>query len=764
MKWLLLILLPVIILSSCSTPQPLDVGVIPMPNSIVEKKGAFVIDSKTTVYATNLPATQKVANEFVRFVKDNYGIELKTSEEKSNNSIAFELAKKEGGRRGEYFLDVSKHKIRVKSASDEGIYYAMQTLKQLLTPVKYFDSPAISCMEVKDYPQFEWRGLMLDVSRHFFTKDSVKKILDIMAMHKMNKFHWHLTDGIGWRIQIDKYPMLTEKGAWRVVQPGVADWNQYETCIRSSDGSKYYGGFYTKDDIREIIRYAAERYIEVIPEIEMPGHSQAALQCYPELQCTGAHNSGVYCAGNEKTFEFLQNVLYEVMDLFPSKYIHIGGDEVGKTSWLNCALCQKRMKSLKITTGEELQSYFITRIEKFVNLHGKKLIGWDEILEGGLPARATVMSWRGTKGGIEAANTGHDVIMTPGSPCYFDHSQGLNLNEPDSWGGYNPLMKVYDFFPVPPDIDMERKHHILGAQANLWTEKVATLKHAEYMILPRLAALAEVNWTLPQNKNSDGFIRRIDVMFDRYKELGYNYAGSSFSPVDKVVYNKDEKSFVLSLSNELGLYDIYYTLDGTKPTVESSLYAEPIVFTEPVDLYAICFRKGVQAGYPLVRQYSTGLSDKCSVTYKYPYNSSYSGGGDKALCDNRFALNRGDDKHWQGFKKNNFDVTIDLGEPITVSTVAVDFFQHLAATSVMLPLQVEIMISEDGENFTTVLDEKYETIDDDYKPIIDKVEAKFPKQKVKNIHIIAKNRGVLPGWHIRKGGDAWIFVDEVMVR
>ncbi len=762
MRRFISIMVVVSLLTACSTSEPPDVGIIPQPNSIKKKDGVFEIKSSTLVYASPNPATQKVAKEFMRFIEDNYGLKLKPTDKMSSNAINFIRSLKEGVREGEYSLDISRNKVKVTSSSDAGVFYGMQTIKQLLTPRSYFQKPVLSCMMIEDYPEFEWRGLMLDVSRHFFSKDSVKKILDILALHKMNKFHWHLTDGIGWRIQIDKYPLLTERGAWRVPEPEDAPWRQYRTCLKN-DPRGAYGGFYTKDDIREIVKYAAERYIDIIPEIEMPGHSEAALQCYPELQCVGQHNSGVYCAGNEKTFEFLQNVLVEVFDLFPYNYVHIGGDEVNKKYWLHCPLCRKRMKEEGLKTGEELQSYFIRRIEKFIHANGKMLIGWDEILEGGLPVRASVMSWRGMKGGIEAAGTGHFVVMSPGNPCYFDHSQGLSVFEPDAWGGYNPLMKVYDFYPVPKELDIEGRRHILGAQGNLWTEKVATLKHAEYMILPRLSALSEVDWTAPANKNRERFIKKMDVHFDRLKELGYNYAESSFTPVDKVVYDKQKDVFVLTLSNELGLYDIHYTLDGTKPTLKSKLYSGPITFTSPVSLYAVCFRKGKPVGYPLIREYSAGFSDKCSIKYKYPYDASYSGGGEKALCDNKFALNRGDDKHWQGFKKNDFDVTIDLGKSVEISSVAVDFFQHPAATSVMLPSEVKIMISEDGQDFKTVFDKKYETIKDP-KPIIKKVEAQFPKQKTEYIHIIGKNRGTLPDWHIRKNKDAWLFVDEVMVK
>ncbi len=712
------------------------------------------------MFATPIPESQKIAKKFIRFIQESYGLKLKMGNRDDENVILFICDQEEEEKPGAYTLTVSIKNIEIRSASNQGVFYGLQSLKQLLTPVTYFEKPLISCVKIVDYPQFEWRGLMLDVSRHFMPKDSVKKILDILAMHKMNKFHWHLVDGIGWRIQIDKYPLLTEKGAWRVERPGLKPWEKYEACYKDDDRG-VYGGYYTKEDIREIVRYAAERYIDVIPEIEMPGHSEAALQCYPELQCVGVYNSGVYCAGNEKTFEFLQNILSEVIDLFPYEYIHVGGDEVGKDNWLKCSLCRKRMKDMDIKTGDQLQSYFIARMEEFLHANDKKLIGWDEILEGGLPPRASVMSWRGIVGGIEAANSGHDVVMTPGTHCYFDHCQGESVHEPESWGGYNSLLKVYDFYPVPSDIDIERKQHILGAQANLWTEQIKTLSHAEYMILPRLSALAEVNWTKPKNKNIDYFIKKIDVHFDRLAELGYDYAESSLTPIYNVVYDKENQAFVLTIENELGLHEIRYTLDGSKSTISSELYTNPIVFSKPVDLYARCFRKGVPVGYPLIKQFSTQFHDRFSVRYKYPYNETYNGGGDKALCDNRFALNRGDDKHWQGFKKSDFDVVIDIGEAVPLSNISMNFFQHISATSVMLPVNVEILISEDGKSYKSFFNKSYE-IDKNRSPVIRCVKVKFPEQKVKYIHVIAKNMRTLPDWHIRKG-DAWVFVDEVSV-
>jgi hexosaminidase len=603
--------------------------------------------------------------------------------------------------------------------------------------------------------------MMLDVSRHFMSKDSVKKVIDILAMHKLNKFHWHLVDGIGWRIQIDKYPELTRRGAWRKVKKGLKPWEDYESCYADAPG-EVYGGFYTKDDIREIVQYAAERYIDVIPEIEMPGHSEAALQCYPNLICEDATNTGVYCAGKDASFTFLQAILDEVVELFPYDYLHIGGDEVGKATWLNCSLCQQRMKREGLKNGEELQSYFVKRMEEFIHSKGKKLIGWDEILEGGLPARATVMSWRGMAGGIEAANEGHDVVMSPGSPCYFDHCQGKSEYEPESWGGYNNVLKVYDFNPVPPDIAADKRHHILGGQANLWTEQIKTLRHAQYMMLPRLCALSEALWTSAEHKDSLDFIQRLDVHLDRLAEKGYHYAESAFTPNYDVSYDKINKVFRFTLYNELNLYDIHYTLDGTTPTLSSPKFMETVVFDKPIDLHAQCYRKGKAVGYPLKKSFSTQLADKCQVSYAYAYNDSYASTGERALVDNQFALNRGDDPRWQGFEGVDFDVTLDLGEMQQISRVSLNFFQHIGATSVMLPANVEISISKDGAKYQRVLKKEVETVTE-RAPIIKAFTATFPNQEVGFIHIKGTNRKVLPDWHIRKG-PAWVFVDEISIK
>lgn len=749
-----------LVVTACSNTEPTKMGVIPQPNEINYQPGTFKINDKTVIVVDSSFGEKQLTEEINSFLRDNFNTQLEISRSTQDNAIHL-VKSMEVARNGAYSLTVGGEGVVIKASTDQGIFYGIQTLVQMLSPKTEVKEPVLNYVQINDAPAYEWRGMMLDVSRHFVPKDSVKKVIDILAMHKMNKFHWHLVDGIGWRIQIDAYPELTNKGAWRKVKGDKKPWEDFEITSKDAEG-EVYGGFYTKEDIREIVAYAKERYIDVIPEIEMPGHSEAALQCYPEFSCDTEVITGVYCAGNDGTFQFLQNIISEVVELFPNEYVHIGGDEVGKGSWLKCDKCKKRMQQENLQTAEELQSYFVKRMEKFIHSKNKKLIGWDEILEGGLPERATVMSWRGVEGGIEAANAGHDVVMSPGDPLYLDHSQGKSEYEPPSWGGYNNVLKIYDFNPVPKDIAPNKKHHILGAQANLWTEQVKSLSHIQYMMLPRISALSEAIWTKVEKKNSEHFINKLDVHFDRLDEMGYNYSGSSLTPDYDVSYNKVNKVFNLRLHNELDLYEIRYTLDGSNPTMQSELYSGPIEYTTAIELNAMCFRNGEPIGFPLKKMFSTGFGDQCKVTYSNAYNETYSGGGDKALFDNKFAIARGDDPSWQGIKEKDFEVLIDLGSVNELSYVGLNFFQDIGATSVMLPTKVIISISKDGENFKTVLDEAIAT-QEKREPIIKHIGSNFEKQDVSFIKITAKNRSELPEWHLRKGS-AWLFVDEVSVK
>jgi len=452
-----------------------------------------------------------------------------------------------------YSIDVKKNSIKIKAAQPAGFFYAIQTLRQLL-PAKIESNPnhekvdwLVPVISISDSPKFKWRGYMLDVSRHFFPKDDVLRMIDNLSLHKINRFQLHLVDGNGWRVEIKKYPKLTEVGAWRVNREDKP-WGERP---KQKTGEKAtYGGFYTQADIKEIVAYAQSRYITVIPEIEMPAHNTSALAAYPQFSCTGGPFTvlpggswpitDIYCAGNDSTFLFLQDVLTEIIDLFPSKYIHIGGDEADKTEWGKCPKCKKRIKTEGLKNVGELQSYFIKRIEKFINSKNRVLLGWDEILEGGLPPKATVMSWRGTQGGIDASKQGHDVVMSPEVPCYFDRYQGPKEQEPLAFGGYNPLNEVYNFNPVPKELDAESARHVLGAQANLWSEFVPNFKHAEYMTFPRIAALSEALWSSPEVRDWDNFSHRILLLQKRYDLMGINYSKTALGIALKD--NKSKKS------------------------------------------------------------------------------------------------------------------------------------------------------------------------------------------------------------------------------
>ncbi|MEA3317265.1 MAG: beta-N-acetylhexosaminidase [Bacteroidota bacterium] len=517
------LLISIFISMSCASKAH-DLGIIPKPVKTEVKQGYFnfTADINIIFKSNNL---QNIANILSKELSGNYNIDSKIVESVDSKSyIKLELLKKDNFGKEAYELAINKDDILISASTSNGVFNGVQSLLQIFYLNMGNEYSKIPQLQIFDKPEYSWRGMHLDVCRHFFDKEFVKKYLDIMAMYKMNTFHWHLTEDQAWRIEIKKYPKLTEIGAYRNETMVGKNWEKF-------DGKKH-GGYYSQDDIREIVKYASERYIRVVPEIEMPGHARAALAAYPELGCSGgpyevAKTWGVfkdvYCAGNENTFQFLEEVIDEVIELFPGEYIHIGGDECPKDMWKVCKKCQKRMSDKGLNDEHELQSYFIKRIEKYINSKNKKIIGWDEILEGGLAPNATVMSWRGVKGGIKAAKMNHDVIMTPNSHCYFDHYQAKPENEPLAIGGFTPLKKVYNYNPKPESLSKSEAEHILGAQANVWTEYIATTEQLEYMILPRMCALAEVVWSANDNKNWDDFKNRIEQHEEIFKQKGYNF-------------------------------------------------------------------------------------------------------------------------------------------------------------------------------------------------------------------------------------------------
>lgn len=513
-----------------------EVMIIPQPSTLVNKEGTFAIGSQTKVLInSDNPEMHKVTNYLCSRLESFYGIKSRVSFSGApeKRSVFIRMNTGLSLSREAYHLSVSPKGIILEASSASGLFYGVQTLLQLMPPLKEkLSEVIIPAVEINDTPRFTWRGLHLDAGRHFMPKDFVLKYLDYMALHKLNTFHWHLTEDQGWRIEIKKFPALTETGSIRK-----------ETLV-GHYGSKTYdntpaGGFYTQEDVKEVVAYAADRFITVVPEIEMPGHSLAALASYPGLGCTGGPYEvattwgvfeDVYCAGKEETYAFLQDVLAEIIPLFPGEYFHIGGDECPKTRWQKCLLCKQKMKDEGLRSEHELQSYFVQRMEKYLNENGKKLIGWDEILEGGLAPNAAVMSWRGEEGGIAAARQLHNVVMTPGEYCYLDHYQADPANEPLAIGGYLPLKKVYGYEPVPSVLsDLEAKY-ILGAQGNVWTEYMKTPGQVEYMVFPRAAALAEVTWSPKGQRDFENFKIRLNRLAKYYDILGINYCKTEIKP------------------------------------------------------------------------------------------------------------------------------------------------------------------------------------------------------------------------------------------
>lgn len=527
-------------LFAADAPQ---LALIPWPQKVEPRDGSYELGPASRIRVNH--AARATGEYLAERLRRSTALPLKISstskaEAKPGDILLTTKDAPPGAAPESYELTVAPDSVVICAPDTAGLFYGVQTFLQLLPPdifsaqSEHPDSWQVPCVHIVDQPRFRWRGFMLDVSRHFFTKAEIEQMLDSMAMLKLNTFHWHLVDDQGWRIEIKKYPRLTEVGAWRKsIGFGL---NPKDSTAYGPDGR--YGGFYTQADIREIVAYAAALHITIVPEIEMPGHSSAALAAYPQYSCFGGPYTtdmsggvfeGVYCAGKDETFEFLDNILSEVIQLFPGKYIHIGGDEVPKDNWKRCPLCQARMRQEGLKNERELQSYFVRRIEKYLNSRGRTLVGWSEIREGGLAQNAVIMDWIG--GGLEAASSGHDVVMTPTKYCYFDHYQSTNhLTEPHAIGGYLPLSQVYSFEPVPAELAPQYIPHILGPQANLWTEYVPNFKRVQYMAFPRLCALAEVGWTAPAGRDYTSFFQRLQTEAQRFDFLGINYRRASVLP------------------------------------------------------------------------------------------------------------------------------------------------------------------------------------------------------------------------------------------
>ncbi len=774
----------ILIFAFCSmqlnAQQP--VNIIPQPVSLQLNKGSFVIDTKTSLKFNASNRDLKAAADFFgEYIKNISGVAV-AQNKMAAKTIELKIAKTaEIGDEG-YLLNVTASSIEIIANSKAGILYGMQSLFQTLQGGNTGMTLIVPDMQIKDYPRFKWRGMHLDVGRHFFPVSFIKKYIDFLATYKFNYFHWHLTEDQGWRIEIKKYPELTAKGAYRNGTlvgryPGTANNN-----LR-------YGGFYMQNEVKEIVAYATQRSITVVPEIEMPGHSSAAIAAYPWLSCfpdkatnmptkvsamsTLLQSQGdkkfvqetwgvfedIFCAGKDRTFLFLHNVLDEVLPLFPSKYIHVGGDEAPKDHWKICPACQARIKAEGLKDEHELQNYFITRMEKYLNSKGKILIGWDEILEGGLAPNAVVMSWRGEAGGIEAAKMNHDVIMTPGNPVYFDHYQGDPATEPIGIGGFNTLKRVYDYEPVPKQLDNEQAKHVLGAQANLWTEYVPTTQHVEYMVLPRMLALSEVVWSPKESKNWNSFNQRLQSHFNAFRQKGWNYSEGNFKAEIKPVVQNGQ--LFVNLSTEAYNGEVYYTTDGTQPNLQSKKYNGPVAINSTIILKAITVIDGkIRSALPAQQSFVMHKAIGSKVTYTNPVSANYMADGPNSLTDGVKGV-ESLRKFWHGIENKELIATVDLNEEKSITKISLGTLQNYPDW-ILFPQWVKFEISADGKSFTEVKTVANDVPATDNGFVLKEFTANFPSVNARYIRVTAKN-SVLPPGHNGAGKNAWIFADEIVV-
>lgn len=757
-----------------------QVNLVPKPSDVRMLPGNFNW-SNGLVAHYNDGSLKTAANYLVQVLNDRFQYQLGLSTLSIKNSTAgtskkrieLSLLKNEGTNAESYELNISDDAIKITAASSKGIFYGIQTLLQLLP---LHDAASLSSgkllipqMMIKDEPRFAYRGMHLDVARHMQSVSFIKKYIDYLAAYKFNRFHWHLTDDQGWRIEIKKYPKLTSVGGYRngtIIgrYPGSGN-----------DGIRY-GGFYTQEEIKEVVRYAAERHIDVIPEIEMPGHASAAIAAYPALSCfptestnvlestpwAGSRNGkqvqqtwgvfeDVFCP-TEFTFQFLEDVINEVIQLFPSKYIHIGGDECPKEAWKKSAFAQSLIKEKKLKDEHGLQSYFIQRMEKYINSKGKNIIGWDEILEGGLAPNATVMSWRGEEGGITAAKDKHDVIMTPGGWMYFDHSQSSN-EDSVTIGGYTPLQKVYNYEPIPAALSVDESKYVLGAQANVWTEYIRLEEKVEYMIFPRMAALAEVLWTPKEKRNWDDFERRIPTIFDYYKKNDINFSNAFYDLQSKVVATENN-GIAWQLSSLQPEGNIFYSINKG----EEKKYEGPVNISMNAQLQAsLKDAKGNNISNTVQQHFLLNKASGKKVMLTTPASKGYAGNGSFSLVDavqNTMGMSKS--AQFLGFAGTNLEAVVDLDKTTNINEIILHAFEQTGSW-IYRPNEVSFYSSEDGINFKLL-----ETV----TSIKDTRHLKYvyrTNMQTRFIKILAKNKGIIADGLPGAGNKAWLFAHEIEI-
>lgn len=742
--------------STAQENSRINATLIPAPVEATFGQGSFSISQHTIIKAAK--EWEREASFLSDFVKGYTGFALPVSNNTGRNFIQIRVDpilvhEPEG-----YLLRVHAQGISLTGHDGAGLLHGIQSLRQLWKAGTTGQLTIPYCT-IKDYPRFGYRGMHFDVSRHFFSVSFVKKFIDILSIYKLNTFHWHLTDDQGWRIEIKKYPLLQSIAAYRE-----------ETMIGHKkelphrfDG-KRYGGYYTQEQIKEVVQYAAERHINIIPEIEMPGHALAALSAYPSLGCTGGPYKAatfwgifddVFCAGKDSVFVFMQNVLDEVITLFPSAYIHVGGDECPKTRWKTCPDCQRRIKENGLADEDALQSYFIRRISDHLTKRGRHLIGWDEILEGGLAPGATVMSWRGIDGAIEAAKQQHHVIMTPEYEFYYDHYQSLYPSEPVGAGGYTPLSKVYAFKPLPDSADPKLLPYITGVQGQLWSEYLPTTRQAEYMLLPRMIAMAEVAWSPEKGREYDNFLRRLRAQKNFLARIPVHPA-ANFDEINYRVKEVLKGKVIVTLQSSLPGARIYYSTDGSTPGIKSSLYNGPITIDRSGVLKAVLYQQGKLTGRIFEQTFSIHKATGVAVSLKQQPTGRFGGNGSQ-LVNGIFGVHRFNDQQWMGFSGIDLEAVLDLGSVQTIKEVGANILSY-QWQRMRPPVSLQFFVSNDGVQYTLVAEEKNFPING-----INAVRVGVKDAQARYLKVTGKNSGIIPPGGYGAGNNSLLMIDEVIV-
>uniref|UniRef100_UPI0040269C76 glycoside hydrolase family 20 protein n=1 Tax=Phocaeicola coprocola TaxID=310298 RepID=UPI0040269C76 len=757
---------------ACSEKRTLnsDYEIIPKPLDVNCKGDASFLlkDGVAVIYPENNQKMQDNAEFLVDYVEKQTGVKLTSHAGMPvDGAICLTLDLNDDNAEA-YKLIVNDKRVCISGASEAGVFYGIQTLRKSL-PVAQDINVNLSAVEIYDKPRFAYRGAMLDVARHFYTVDEVKTFIDMLALHNINRFHWHLTDDQGWRIEIKKYPKLMSVASERK-ETVVGRW--YSGIY---DG-KPYGGYYTQDELRDVIDYAAKRHITIIPEVDLPGHMQAALTAYPELGCTGGPyevrtiwgvSQDVLCVGNDFTLQFVKDVLSEVADIFPSEYIHIGGDECPKVRWEKCPKCQERIKSLglksdaKHTKEQRLQSYMIQEAAKYLKEKGKRIIGWTEILEGGLGPDATLMSWIGESGGIEAAHQHHDVIMTPNTYLYFDYYQSKKVeDEPLAIGGYLPIEKTYNYEPMPKELTEEEQQYIKGVQANLWTEYIPVFSQVQYMLLPRLGAAAEVQWTDPSKKDYKDFLRRVPHLVAVYDCYGWNYATHVYDV--NVDMKADTVNHVLNVQLSTMADDpIYYTLDGQDPTEKSLKYTKPFTIDQSVVLKTMAVHpdRTSKISVDTIRFNKATLKP---VVLLQPNESRFSPDGPVVLVDGRNGNHSFDTGAWLAVAGNDLEAVINMQAETILSSASVHVYVRKDAW-LFDARGFSVSVSSDNKNYKEVASQEYKPIQESDSDGIIEHELSFDPCKATYVKIKVISEKSMPDWHWDAGKAPFLLVDEIIL-